>query len=69
MARFPASGELDSSSIYPRRDYENNLWPANANFAVGELLSTGMFQAEADINGDGSVNLLDVDPFIELLNN
>ena len=32
-----------------------------------ELLSTGIFQAEADTNKDGVVNLLDVEPFVELL--
>jgi hypothetical protein len=32
-----------------------------------DLLSAGGFQAEADVNLDGSVNLLDVGPFVELL--
>jgi hypothetical protein len=30
-------------------------------------LTTGTFQAQADVNEDGVVNLLDVDPFIDLL--
>lgn len=32
-----------------------------------DLISNGIFQAEADINGDGNVNLLDVSGFVELL--
>ena len=32
-----------------------------------ELISSGVFQAEADTNQDGMVNLLDVAPFIDLL--
>ena len=31
------------------------------------LLTLGVFQAEADINGDGMVNFLDISPFITLL--
>ena len=31
-----------------------------------ELLTNGTFQAEADINQDGVVSLLGVEPFVEL---
>jgi len=33
------------------------------------LLATSAFQLEADINGDGEVDFLDVSPFIVLLAN
>ena len=32
-----------------------------------DLLTNGVFQAEADINNDGAVDLLDVAPFVDLL--
>ena len=32
-----------------------------------DLLSSGMFQVEADIDKNGAVNLLDVGPFVDLL--
>jgi hypothetical protein len=32
-----------------------------------DLITTGMFQDEADINLDGMVNLLDVEPFVSIL--
>ena len=31
------------------------------------ILTTGGFQAEADVNKDGVVDLLDVGPFVQLL--
>ena len=31
------------------------------------VLSSGMFQAEADIDGNGTVNFLDISPFIAIL--
>jgi hypothetical protein len=31
------------------------------------LLLTGTYQCEADVNKDGEVNGLDVDPFVEIL--
>ena len=32
-----------------------------------QLLFSGQFQVEADVNEDGVVNLLDVAPFVDLL--
>jgi hypothetical protein len=32
-----------------------------------EILSNGDFQAEADVNEDGLVNILDIKPFVGLL--
>ena len=32
-----------------------------------EVLTSGVFQAEADCNEDGTVDLLDVDPFVSIL--
>ena len=32
-----------------------------------EVISTGVYQIEADCNEDGAVNLLDIDPFIKIL--
>ncbi len=34
-----------------------------------DLISSGMFQCEADLNSDGLVNLLDVGPFVDVLSN
>ena len=31
------------------------------------ILSKGLFQAEADVNKDGAVDLFDVAPFVQLL--
>jgi hypothetical protein len=42
---------------------------SNANAPNNHRICTGTYQAEANCNQDGSVNLLDVDPFIELISN